>query len=244
MLKLAVEDYTAAVTRNPIPGPGLVRALLGRSHVNFLLDSFDDSAADALRAADIAPTEDGAWANAGDALTLGGKPEDAVKKAWRPGIKAVPASARLHHGLGMTLWRLGAKGSDAINELKEATKLAPSEGRYRLSYGEALYQAYREKEALPELLQATGLRDKDRESWNSLAHTYVALHRWQEAADAYEKICELDVKAVDEHIYLAIIYADRLKLKDKAKAHCQTYTDRGGADPLLAGWIEALMAGK
>ena len=243
LLELALADYTEAAARHPMPGPGLVRALLARAHVLRRLGRFDESASDALRAADVAPTDEAAWAVAGEALTLGGRPEDAVKRAWKPGLKAVPDSARLHHGYGITFWKLG-RLTDALKELKESVKDAPTNGRYRLTYGEALYQASKEKDSVAELLEATGARPDDRESWACLGHAHVALHRWQEAADAYEEVCQIDPKAVDEHIYLAIIYADRLKMKDKGKLHAQIWSNRGGADPLLASWVDSLLNGK
>jgi len=43
------------------------------------------------------------------------------------------------------------------------------------------------------------------------------------------------------HLYLAIIYNDHLKKRDKAKAHIKKFVQLGGSDPNLQSWIDDLM---
>jgi tetratricopeptide (TPR) repeat protein len=239
----ALADYQSAQDRLPTPGPATVRALLAKAHVLACKEDYDAAAAEALKATDVDPKSESAWAVAGEALMAEKKDDEAIKKVFRPGLRALPESARLHHAHGLALWRL-EKTSDAAKAFKEAVRFAPENGRYKLSYGELLYQAAREKDATPELLAATGLRPQDRVSWSCYGHALVANQKWKEAADAFETVCALDDQAVDEHLALAVIYADRLKDKDRAKAHATTWRERGGKEPVLDGWVDALLAGK
>ncbi len=50
--------------------------------------------------------------------------------------------------------------------------------------------------------------------------------------------------AVNEHLYLALIYADHLNDKDKAKAHAKKWREEGGKNPDLESWVDQLLADK
>ena len=64
---------------------------------------------------------------------------------------------------------------------------------------------------------------------------------WESAAEAYEKVVEIDDEAVDEYLYLAILYADRLKDRKKAKENLQKFLDKDGWDENLESWIDRLL---
>jgi tetratricopeptide (TPR) repeat protein len=239
----ALADLAAALDRTPGGSPAAAQIRILQSHALLRAGRPDEAAETALRAAETLPADASGWACAGEALSAAGNDADAVKKAWRPGIKAVPGSARLRHGHGISLWRTG-KLTDAARELKEAVRLAPEEGRYRLSYGELLYQAARDKEAGVELLKATELRPEDAVAWSCLGHAYVSNQRWQEAADAFERAVKLDGSLKDENLALAVLWSDRLKDKVKGKEHAKRWRELGGTDPSFDGWIDALLAEK
>lgn len=243
LLAKALADATSAVDRTGGAGPARLRVLLLRSRIHFRTANFRASADDAEKATAIDPKSEDAWAAGGEALVAGGEADDATKRFWRPGLKSLPQSARLHHGYGLALFAAD-KLTDAARELREAVKLAPREGRYRLSYGELLYQSMKEKDAAPELAESVELRRDDRIAWACLAHAHVSNQKWTEAAEAYEKVCALDPAAVDEHLYLAVIYADRLNQKDKGRAHAATYRERGGSDAQLDVWLDVLLSDK
>jgi tetratricopeptide (TPR) repeat protein len=50
--------------------------------------------------------------------------------------------------------------------------------------------------------------------------------------------------ATNEHLYLALLYADHLNDKDKAKAHAKKWVDQGGTNPNLDSYIQQLLADK
>jgi tetratricopeptide (TPR) repeat protein len=50
--------------------------------------------------------------------------------------------------------------------------------------------------------------------------------------------------ATDEHLYLALLYADFLKQKDKAKVHAKKWVDQGGKNQDLDSWVQNLLADK
>ena len=50
--------------------------------------------------------------------------------------------------------------------------------------------------------------------------------------------------ATIEHLYLALIYADHLNDKDKAKAHARRWIEQGGKNLNLDAWVQNLLNDK
>ena len=64
------------------------------------------------------------------------------------------------------------------------------------------------------------------------------------AGSAEEPVTDSGVlDSLQAHLYLAIIYADHLKLRDKAKAHAKKYREMNGSDPNLQSWLDDLLSG-
>ena len=93
---------------------------------------------------------------------------------------------------------------------------------------------------------------------------------WEQAVESYETICKLleapapaaappagmpEVPATDArptnedllkkaHLYLAIIYADHMKKRDKAREHAKKFVQLGGTEQNLQTFIDDLVSGK
>ncbi len=268
----AAVEYDSAIALLPLPSAEKVRALCAKAFVLLRLLKFDQALVAAEKALGIDDKCVAAHAHAGYALCAMARQDDAIKDHYRPGLKIAPDDARLHHALGVALWET-AKDMDAKKELELAVKLEPKNVRYRLTYGELLYHLKLYKPALEQLFEVTDAHPNDVEAWRSYGRVCSALKYWKEAAESYEKICELIEGAppaapaaggdpgaapatppalsaaetdllVKAHLYLAIIYADHLKDRTKAKEHAREYSQLGGHDVNIQSFIDGLLAEK
>jgi Flp pilus assembly protein TadD len=73
-----------------------------------------------------------AWANLADLMRMLGR-EAAAESVLREGLEENPQAAALHHALGLTYVRQGRK-AEALAELRRATKLDPSDERFKYVY--------------------------------------------------------------------------------------------------------------
>lgn len=239
--ELALKEYDAALERLPIPGAPKVRALVARSYCLLRLGRWEEAADAAQKALDIDKSNAVAYGNGGHALAAQGKPQDAVTRFYKPGLKACPDDARLLHDYGVALREM-KKPNDAKKPLEDARRLEPKNGTYRLTLGELYYELGRYKEAVAELFEATELLPRDPLAWRCYARACYAGKHWEEAATSYEKVIELAPDSVDEHLYCAVIYADQMKNKAKAKPHVEAFLKKGGSDPNLKDWLEQILA--
>lgn len=237
----AVQAYDKALERMPIPGPDKVRTYTAKSWVLLQKANFDGALEAAQRALDIDRECAVAWGHAGYALTAQGRAKDAIEKYYKPGLKIVPGSARLHHDLGIALWEM-KKPNDARKPLEEARNLEPENGRFRFTLGVLHYEMKRNKEAVAELSKASELLPRDLATWRAFGRACYAAKNWAECVRAYEHFATLEKDAIDEHLILAVVYSEQLKDKVKAKAHAAKFRERGGQDANLDDWLNTLLA--
>jgi tetratricopeptide (TPR) repeat protein len=237
---VAITEYQAAIDRLPIPGPDKVRALTAKAYVLIEKELFDQAIETAQKAIDIDKNCLAAYGHAAFALSAQGKPQDAINRFLKPGLKVDPKNARLNHDLGVAYWEL-KKPNDARKPLEDARTAEPNNGRYRHTLGELYYELKRYKEATTELLVATERLPREIEVWRSYGRACYSAKSWDECVRAYEKVCEMDDKTVKEHLYLAAVYADQKKDKEKAKQHVLKFRENGGSDPNLDDWMNQLL---
>ena len=88
------------------------------------------------KAIEIDPTFVAAYANLADLYRAGGS-EGEVEKTLRQGIARNPREAILHHALGLSLIRQ-KRNVEGLPELRTATSLAPTSGRFAYVYAVAV----------------------------------------------------------------------------------------------------------
>jgi tetratricopeptide (TPR) repeat protein len=114
-----------------------------------------------------------AYVNAADTYRAQGRDEDAIR-ILREGIAAVPASAPLHHSLGLAYVRTKQPPA-AMSELARAAQLAPDSARYAYVYAVALYSDGRKRDAIRAL-------DRDAKRWPADRDILMALATMQRDA--------------------------------------------------------------
>jgi tetratricopeptide (TPR) repeat protein len=102
-----------------------------------------------------------AHADLADAFRMRGN-ESEAERTLREGIAASPASAVLHHALGLALVRQH-RLRDALPELARAVALDPAEPRYTYVYAVGLYENGQRAEALRVLRAAVQKHPGDRD---------------------------------------------------------------------------------
>jgi tetratricopeptide (TPR) repeat protein len=98
------------------------------------------------RAVFLDPHFAGAYANLADLYRQQSRELDAEEVLYR-GLAVLPRAPELHHALGLLLVRKSDRAA-AIDELREAVKLAPDNSRYAYVYAIGLHGAGRRDEAL------------------------------------------------------------------------------------------------
>jgi tetratricopeptide (TPR) repeat protein len=266
----AAAEYDNALNLVPSPCPLRVRILCGKAFVLLRLAKWDQAIAAADKAIGIDDKCAAAYAHAGHALAAQGKQDEAIKKYYLPGLKIAPDDARLHHAYGVALWE-SSKEQAAKKELEAAVKCEPDNARFKLTLGQLYYDLKMYKQAGELLVKVVDARPNDVESWRTYGRVCCALKDWDQSVEAYETLVKLiesakpaapppaaaggpaanpaappappgnDDLLKKAHLYLAIIYQDDLKKRDKAKAHIKKFTELGGTEPNLQNWIDSLL---
>ncbi|MBK6452726.1 MAG: hypothetical protein IPF84_09440 [Proteobacteria bacterium] len=94
-----------------------------------------------------------AYVNAADALRVQGRDQEAADMLQQ-GLQHVPASATLHHALGLARVRL-RQTELALSSLRRAVELDPATARYTYVYAVALHSTGQAEESIRRLQQAT-----------------------------------------------------------------------------------------
>jgi tetratricopeptide (TPR) repeat protein len=267
----AKDEYDKALNLVPTPCPLRVRILCGKAYVLLRLAKWDEAIASADKAIGIDDHCAAAFAHAGHALAAQGKQDDAIKKYYLPGLKIAPDDARLHHAYGVALWESSKeqpakKELEAAVKCEPDNaryKLTLGQLYYDLKmYKQAGDLLVKVVDARPNDIESwrtygrvcCALKD-----WDQGVEAYETIIKLLEAAKpaapppaaagggaatapanapAASGNDDLLKKA---HLYLAIIYQDDLKKRDKAKAHIKKFTELGGTEPNLQNWIDSLL---
>lgn len=236
----AQREYDLALERLPIPGPDKVHALTAKSYVLLLKAEWAAALDVAQKAIDIDKNCIVAYGHCAYALVVQEKQQDAINRYYNPALKIAPNNARLLHDKGIALWQL-KKPNEAKKPLEDARNAEPRNGDYRLSLGELYYEMKRHKEAMNELLEAVTLIPKRAAAWRSYARACYAAKSFEECARGYTKYVELDDKAVNEWLYLAVVCAEELKDKERARKAILKFKEKGGADDNLEDWMNQIL---
>jgi len=254
----AMKEYDAVLGMVGATSPDRVTALLGKAYMLLLAGKFDEAVATADKANDQDDHAESSYLYGGRGLQLKGEAKDAEKKFYDAGLKIAPDSAKLRHARGMASWQ-DNKVIDAKKDLEAAVQLEPKNGRFQLSLGEVYYELKNYKPAVAALVVATDALPGDVTAWRALGRACTGLKDFENSATAYEQVVKLlegppePAKPADgskpelattEHLYLALLYADHLNDKDKAKAHAKKWLDQGGTNPNLDSYIQQLLADK
>jgi predicted CXXCH cytochrome family protein len=174
----AVDDYVAA-QRYAADRPE-ARTNLGTFYAR--LGRAGDAEAEFAAAARLDPAYVPAYVNAADAYREQGREDDAVR--WlEAGLAAAPASAALHHALGLAQARRH-EGAAALRSLARAARLEPTNARYAYVHAVALHSLGRTSEAIAALERAARRWPADRDVLLALAVARRDAGRLAAARDA------------------------------------------------------------
>ena len=143
----------------------------------------------------IDPTFAAAYANLADLYRAGGVDAEA-EKTLREGIARNPREAVLHHALGLTLIRQ-KRGAEGLQELRTASQLAPTSGRYAYVYAVALNSGGRAAEAITVLNAARVRQPYDRDILSGLAYFNAQAGKRDVALGYVRQLRELDPDSAD-----------------------------------------------
>ena len=138
----------------------------------------------------IDPTFVAAYANLADLYRAGGVDGEA-EKTLREGLARNPKEAVLHHALGLTLVRQ-KRNADGLQELRTASQLAPTSGRYAYVYAVALNSGGRNAEAIAVLNAALARQPYDRDILSGLAYFNAQAGKRDVALGYVKRLRELD----------------------------------------------------
>jgi predicted CXXCH cytochrome family protein len=153
---------------------------LGNLHAE--LGDYEQALAAYRTALELNPDFVPAWVNQADLQRARGE-EAAAEKLLRKATQRLPESGDLHHALGLSLVRQ-QRTAEALEELRQAARLAPDNARYIYVYGVALNSTGAAEQAL---LVLQGAHNRFPNNTDILA-ALVALHRERgntEAAQRY-----------------------------------------------------------
>jgi tetratricopeptide (TPR) repeat protein len=131
-----------------------------------------------------------AYANLADAYRMQGN-EAGAERTLRDGIVASPASAVLHHALGLALVRQH-RLRDALPELARAVALDPAEPRYSYVYAVGLHENSQRAEAIRVLQTSDAQHPGDRDTLLSLAMYLEEAGRVADARRCVERLLAAD----------------------------------------------------
>jgi tetratricopeptide (TPR) repeat protein len=138
----------------------------------------------------IDPTFVAAYANLADLYRAGGVDGEA-EKTLREGLARNPKEAVLHHALGLTLVRQ-KRMAEGLQELRTASQLAPTSGRYAYVYAVALNSGGRTAEAIAVLNTALARQPYDRDILSGLAYFNAQAGKRDVALGYVKRLRELD----------------------------------------------------
>jgi tetratricopeptide (TPR) repeat protein len=120
-----------------------------------------------------------AYVNAADALRAQGRDQEAAD-TLQQGLQRMPASATLHHALGLARVRL-RQPELAMSSLRRAVELDPATARYTYVYSVALHSTGRAGESIRRLHEATQRWPYDRDMLMALTSFQLEAGKRQDA---------------------------------------------------------------
>jgi len=159
----ALAEYEAAQRENADRPEGHLN--LGALYAS--LQKTDQAQAEYRKAIELNPMFVPAYVNLADLQRATGTEPDA-EQTLREGLRLVPASAPLHHALGLSLVRQ-RRAKAALAQFAHAAKQAPEDPRYTYVYGVALHDFGKAQESASVLEAALARYPGDRDLLAALA---------------------------------------------------------------------------
>jgi tetratricopeptide (TPR) repeat protein len=167
----------------------------------------EDAIAAYLQATRIDPNYHGAFLNLGRAYERQDRTSEAIA-AYREAIKIKPDYVQAYNNLGTALTTMGDQ-EEAVTMFKQAIKIKPDYAPAHHNLG----TIYRDKGGFEDaekcFQQALRSNPEQFQSYVSLARTYVAMMKYDEAFGALESLDDLEVQEVsdgDVHFDAAKVY--------------------------------------
>ncbi|MDX2031731.1 MAG: tetratricopeptide repeat protein [Blastocatellia bacterium] len=230
-LEKAVEQYTAALTRDP----ALWQAGFQLSAACFSLKRFSDARgaiarvleqlreyADSTELREVKARAEGMLGEV--ELAEARRPE--AEAAFRRALALSPKAARAHAGLAEILLEAG-KTEEAIPEAKAALEAGDDRLSTLLLLGEALIQAKRFEEALPMLTEAIRREPRNGVAFRYRAEIALAGNRFDEAIADMRTAETLDPRP-ETRQRLAEIYVRAKKIDEAIALYRQIVTEQPG----------------
>ncbi|HRI02583.1 MAG TPA: tetratricopeptide repeat protein [Pyrinomonadaceae bacterium] len=142
---------------------------------------------------------------------------DEALSAFQKAVSINPQNADAHSGLCSALTAVD-KRFDAIDECREAIKLAPARPRFRAQLAELYLGDNRASEALQLLMEADARSQADLVYMGTLGDTYFVAGNYELAADVYEKIAQKWPSVSVVYLRLADVYDYLGRLSDSITA--------------------------
>ncbi len=143
------------------------------------LGATDDAQAQFAAAIRLDPEFVPAYVNAADVLRAQGRDQEAAEMLQQ-GLQRVPASATLHHALGLAHIRL-RQPELAMTSLQRAVELDPATARYTYVYAVALHSTGQAEKSIRRLQQATQRWPYDRDMLMALTSFQLESGKRQDA---------------------------------------------------------------
>ncbi|MGV3709518.1 MAG: tetratricopeptide repeat protein [Gemmatimonas sp.] len=119
-----------------------------------------------------------------------GRFDDAIR-AFRKAIALAPKRAPLHYALGMACFKAN-KPTEAIEPMKTARDLAPTEFDFQVGLADAYYLSKQSAHALPEYLRAGAMRPNVAGPWSNAGALFREAGRPEMALEALHRALMID----------------------------------------------------
>jgi hypothetical protein len=187
------------------------------------------------------------------ALEGQGRASDAISEHLDPVLAAAPGDVAALHVRALVSWGTGNLDA-ARKDLVRALAARPGDGRLLLSLGVLDAERREFADAASSLFLATDERPTDTSAWRALARAFWFGGDWPGAVAAEERIVRIvegppraaggpapgRPGSLDAHLALAVLYADKIGDRDKARAHASSFLAGGGIDLPLDEWLRGL----
>ncbi len=166
------------------------------------------------------------------------RPEEAAKLAERAGeIDARSADARYVQGLALD--RMG-EVRRAETAYHKATKLDDTSPIYVRALAVLYRSQGKWRDAITAYQKVVQLSGNSTESLMDLARAYRRADKPKQAAQVYDQVLAVEPTHLDAWLQLGIVYHRETRDEKRALRTFREYVNRGGTDPRVPRWIQAL----
>lgn len=231
----AVTEFETAIQMEPNM-PRLSDAYYNLGSVNLKMNRKPEAIAAFQKAASIAPNDGYVEDGLGYAYQASGDFDRAVA-AHQLAVKATPANANFWLNLGLAQQSLARKQTAVANpvaarstltaatdSLAHAANLAPNDFAVREAYGESLYDAQQNTQAVEQFRMASRLNPKDARPLYNIGLTQTRLKHYGPAAEAFQGVLQISPNNVDALRGLGVAQYENTQYAEAAQTYIKLTT--------------------